>query len=182
VEGGADALVRAGHRPDVIVGDPRVMAEAALRSGAEVVIPADPDGHAPGAERIQDLGIDAIPFPAAGNAEDLALLLANENGASLVITVGVRATLPEFLDRGRAGSNPSTFLTRLKLGAKLIDGKAVAGLYRNRVSAGVVALLLVSAAVAMLAAVLASGVGGEYVDLATGWWRDLVDGIGELLP
>lgn len=174
VEAGADALTKAGHSPDLIVGDPRVMADATLRSGAQVVIPADPDGHAPGAERIQDLGLEAIPFAASSNAEDLALLLAGEHGASLVITVGVRATLHEFLDRGRSGSNPSTFLTRLKLGAALIDGKAVAELYRNRVSKGVVALLLVSAAIAVLAAVLVSGVGGEYADLVAQWWGDLV--------
>jgi uncharacterized membrane-anchored protein len=174
VEGGADALRKAGHRPDVIVGDPRGMAEATLRSGAEMVIPADPDGYAPGAERIQDLGVGAIPFPASGNAEDLALLLASENGASLVVTVGVRATLHEFLDRGRSGSNPSTFLTRLRLGCKLIDGKAVAALYRNRVSTGVVVLLLASALVAVLAAMAVSGVGGEYLDLVAGLWHDVV--------
>jgi len=182
VEAGADALVGAGHRPELIVGDPRVMADTTLRCGAEVVIPADPDGHAPGAERIQDFGLEAIPFPASSNAEDLALLLAGVNDASLVITVGVRATLHEFLDRGRSGSNPSTFLTRLKLGARLIDGKAVAQLYRDRVSAGVVALLLASAVIAVVAAVMVSGVGGEYAELAVELWRNLTDWVKGLLP
>ncbi len=175
VDGGAQALRKAGHRPDVIVGDPRNLDEATLKCGAQVVVPADADGHAPGLERIQDLGIGAVAFPGSANAEDLALLLANEHGAALVITIGVRAGLTEFLDRGRSGSNPSTFLTRLKLGATLMDGKAVAALYRNRISAGAVALLVVAALVAVVAALVVSGVGGNYVDLAVDLWNDVVD-------
>ena len=131
-----------------------------------IVVPADPDGHAPGIDRIRDMGVDAVTFPASSNAEDLALLLAHEHGAALVVTVGVRAGLHEFLDRGRSGSNPSTFLTRLKLGGTIVDARAVAALYRNRVSAGAVALLLVAALVAILAALLVSGIGGNYVDVA----------------
>lgn len=175
VDGGAQSLRKAGHRPDLIVGDPRNLDEATLKCGAHVVVPADADGHAPGLERIQDLGIGAVAFPASANAEDLALLLANEHGASLVITVGVRAGLTEFLDRGRSGSNPSTFLTRLKLGASLMDGKAVAALYRHRISVWAVALLVVAALVAVTAAVLVSGVGGNYVDLTVDLWHDLVN-------
>lgn len=126
VDGGADALRAQGYDPDVIVGDPQAIEADTLKSGGEVVVPAQPDGHAPGVERIQDLGIGAVTFPASGNSEDLALLLADAHEASLVVTVGFQATLREFLDHGRAGSNPSTFLTRLKLGTKLVDGKAVA--------------------------------------------------------
>ena len=122
----------------MIVGDPDGLSTDTLRSGAEVVVPAHFDGHAPGLERVQDLGIGAVTFPASGNAEDLALLLADTHGADLVVTVGFQATLHEFLDRGRSGSNPSTFLTRLKLGSKVVDGKAVATLHRSRVSVGAV--------------------------------------------
>lgn len=175
VDGGAQALRKAGHRPDLIVGDPRNLDEATLKCGAHVVVPADSDGHAPGLERIQDLAIGAVAFPASSNPEDLALLLANEHGAALVITVGVRAGLTEFLDRGRSGSNPSTFLTRLKLGAGLIDGKAVAALYRHRVSALTVALLVAAAMIVLTVAVLVSGVGGTYVDVAADQWQDFVD-------
>lgn len=174
VEAGAEALRAAQLTPDLIVGDPRLLTEATLRCGAEVVIPADSDGFAAGAERIQDLGVDAIPFPASSSAEDLALLLAAQHGATLVITVGVRATLHEFLDRGRSGSNPSMFLTRLKLGATLIDGKAVAALYRDRVSMGAVLLLVLSAAVAVLAALLVSGLFGEYLEQLAELWRTVV--------
>lgn len=180
VDAGADTLHDAGYRPDVIVGDPDGIGTATLRAGAEVVVPAHTDGHAPGLERIQDLGIGAVTFPADGNAEDLALLLAEAHGASLVVTVGVRAGLREFLDRGRSGSNPSTFLTRLKLGDKIVDGRAVATLHRGRVSTGVVVLLVLAAVVAMVAALAVSGVGRVYADVvvdafasAVGWVKGL---------
>lgn len=164
----ADTMYARGYRPDVIVGDPDRIATDTLCCGAEVVIPAAMDGHAPGLERIQDLGIGAVTFPASGNAEDLALLLADTHGASLVVTIGFQATLAEFLDRGRSGSNPSTFLTRLKLGARLVDGTALATLHPSRVSTTAVGLLLLAALLAVVIALAVSGLGGTYLD----WLRD----------
>jgi uncharacterized membrane-anchored protein len=163
VESGADTLQAAGYAPDLIVGDPDGIRTETLKGGAEVVVPAHTDGHAPGLERIQDLGIGAVTFPASGNAEDLALLLADAHGASLVVTVGTQATLAEFLDRGRSGSNPSTFLTRLKLGTRLVDGKAVATLHRARVSFWAVLLLVIAAVFAILTAVAVSDIGHVYL-------------------
>jgi uncharacterized membrane-anchored protein len=171
VDSGADTLHDRGYRPDLIVGDPDRLSTDTLRSGAEVVVPAYLDGHAPGLERVQDLGIGAVTFPASGNAEDLALLLADTHGASLVVTVGFQATLSEFLDRGRSGSNPSTFLTRLKLGSKIVDGKAVATLHRSRVSLGAVVVLVLAAFVAVAVALAVSGVGGAYTDWAVDTWH-----------
>ncbi|WP_156754963.1 putative cytokinetic ring protein SteA [Actinokineospora pegani] len=181
VDGGADTLLKAGHRLDVIVGDPDGISTEALRSGAEVVVPAQHDGHAPGLRRVQDLGIGAVTFPASGNAEDLALLLADAHGADLVVTVGFQATLREFLDRGRSGSNPSTFLTRLKLGSKLVDAKAVATLHRSRVSPAAVLLLVVAALVAIAAAVAVSGVAAAYTDWAVEAGNSVVTWIKGLL-
>jgi uncharacterized membrane-anchored protein len=174
VDGGADTLHHKGYRPHVIVGDPDRLSTETLRSGAEVVVPAHLDGHAPGLERVQDLGIGAVTFPASGNAEDLALLLADTHGASLVVTVGFQATLSEFLDRGRSGSNPSTFLTRLKLGSKIVDGKAVATLHRSRVSLGAVVVLVLAALIAVAVAVAVSGVGGAYAGWAVDTWHSFV--------
>jgi uncharacterized membrane-anchored protein len=174
VEAGADTLYAAGYRPHLIVGDPDHINITTLKSAAEVVVPAYPDGHAPGLELIQDLGIGGVTFPAVSNPEDLALLLADAHGASLVITVGFQATLHEFLDRGRSGSNPSTFLTRLRLGGKLVDGKAVAALYRGRVSAGAVLVMVLAVALAVAAALLVSDVGGVYAALVGEIWDDVV--------
>jgi uncharacterized membrane-anchored protein len=174
VESGADTLRAAGYQPHVIVGDPDGIRTETLTCGAEVVVPAHADGHAAGLERVQDLGIGAVTFPASGNAEDLALLLADTHGAVLVVTVGSQATLAEFLDRGRSGSNPSTFLTRLKLGSRLVDGKAVATLHRARVSTGAVLLLVLAVAVAVVAAVAVSDAGQVYLHWITGAYHTVL--------
>lgn len=163
VESGADVLREAGHKPDIIVGDPDIISTETLKCGAELVIPAHLDGHAPGLERIQDLGIGAVTFPASGNPEDLALLLADAHKASLVVTVGFHATLGEFLDSGRSGSNPSTFLTRLRMGSKIIDGRAVATLQRSRTPTSAVALLIVSVLLVAVVALLVSGLGTAFM-------------------
>ena len=159
VGAGADALLAAGHRPDLIVGNPAEVSEEALTCGADVVVPAFTDGHAPGLHRVQDLGAGAVTFLSSANPEDLALLLAHHHGASMIITVGLSATMGEFLDRGRSGSNASTFLTRLQTGGTVVDARVVAALYRNRISGWLVALLLVAAASAVVAALLVSAAG-----------------------
>lgn len=173
VDGGADALRAAGHNPHVIVADPDTLATDILRSGAEVVIPADLDGHAPGLERIQDIGVGAVTFPASGNAEDLALLIAEAHGATLVVTVGFQATLTEFLDRGRSGSNPSTFLTRLKLGSRLVDGRAVATLHRSRVPFTAVLLLVLAVLLVGAVALTLSDAGRVYLAWVLGAARHI---------
>jgi uncharacterized membrane-anchored protein len=173
VGAGADALLAAGHRPQLVVGDPAEVSVGALTCGADVVVPAFPDGHAPGLHRVQDLGASAVTFPSSANPEDLALLLAAHHGASVVVTVGLSASMAEFLDRGRSGSNASTFLTRLQLGGALVDGRVVAALYRSRVSAGA-ALLLVAAAVAAVAAVLLVSDAGDAVLV---WARQVLDAV-----
>jgi uncharacterized membrane-anchored protein len=159
VGAGADALLAAGHRPDLIVGNPAEVSNEALTCGADVVVPAFTDGHAPGLHRVQDLGAGAVTFPSSANPEDLALLLAHHHGASMIITVGLSASMAEFLDRGRSGSNASTFLTRLQTGGQVVDGRVVAALYRNRISGAVVLLLLLAALVAVVVALLVSHLG-----------------------
>ncbi|MFE7745833.1 putative cytokinetic ring protein SteA [Nocardia sp. NPDC057455] len=170
---GADTLRRRGYRPDVIVGDPEEITTATMKCGAEVILPADTDGHAKGLERIQDLGIGATTFPSSGSAADLALLLADHHGAALIVTAGAPASLDDFFDRGRRDSNPATFLTRLKVGTKLMDAKAVATLYRNRVTGVAVALVVLAALVAVIVVLLASNSGGDVVDWGVDTWNRL---------
>ena len=159
VGAGADALLAAGHRPHLIVGNPAEVSDEALTCGADVVVPAFTDGHAPGLHRVQDLGAGAVTFPSSANPEDLALLLAHHHGASMIVIVGLSASMTEFLDRGRSGSNASTFLTRLQAGATVVDGRVVDALHRNRISGWVAVLLLVAAAVAVIGALLVSRAG-----------------------
>ncbi|MGH3961609.1 putative cytokinetic ring protein SteA [Mycobacterium sp.] len=146
---GAEVLRKAGYRPQIIVGDPSQLGTDVLKCGAQVVVPADADGHAPGLERIQDLGVGAMTFPAASSPIDLALLLADHHGAALLVTAGHSANIETFFDRTRQHSNPSTFLTRLRVGEKLVDAKAVATLYRNRISTGAIALLVLTMLIAV---------------------------------
>jgi uncharacterized membrane-anchored protein len=171
VGAGADVLRKAGYRPQLIVGDPDKMSADVLRCGAQVVLPADADGHAAGLDRIQDLGVGAMTFPAAGSATDLALLLADHHGAALIVTVGHAATIEEFFDRTRAQSNPSTFLTRLKVGHKLVDAKAVATLYRSRVSGAAIAMLVLAMLVAIIVALWVSRTDHAVLDWVAAYWN-----------
>jgi uncharacterized membrane-anchored protein len=179
VDGGADALVESGYTPDLIIGDMDSVTDDVLRCGAEVVVHAYPDGHAPGLDRVNQLGIAALTFPAAATSEDLAMLLADEKGASLIVAVGTHANLVEFLDKGRGGM-ASTFLTRLKVGGKLVDAKGVSRLYRQNISGSALLLLVLSAIAAMASAVAVSTVGKAYLAVVSEWWDNLVFQLGHL--
>ncbi len=178
VGGGADALLKAGHRPDLVLGDPTDMSVESLTCGAELVVPAFADGHAPGLHRVQDLGVRAVTFPSTANPEDLALLLAAHENAAMVVTVGLSATMAEFLDRGRSGSNASTFLTRLQLGGALVDGRVIATLYRSRISRGAVLLLVCAVLAAVVAALLVSAAGDAVLAAAVQLWQGAVAAVG----
>jgi uncharacterized membrane-anchored protein len=159
VDGGADALIEARHRPDLIVGDMDSVSDDALRCGAEIVVHAYRDGRAPGLDRVRELGVEPVVFPATGTSEDVAMLLADDKGASLIVAVGTHATLVEFLDKGRHGM-ASTFLTRLRVGGKLVDAKGVSRLYRARISVLSLVLML-GVGLLALGAALWSTAGGR---------------------
>jgi uncharacterized membrane-anchored protein len=179
VDGGADALVESGYAPDMIIGDMDSVTDDVLRCGAEIVVHAYPDGRAPGLARVHGLGVAAVTFPAAATSEDLAMLLADEKGASLIVAVGTHANLVEFLDKGRGGM-ASTFLTRLKVGGKLVDAKGVSRLYRQNISGSSLLLLVLAAVAAMASAVAVSTVGKAYLAVVSEWWDNLVFQLGQL--
>jgi len=179
VDGGADALLEAGYTPDLIIGDMDSVTDDALGCGAEIIVHAYPDGRAPGLARVEELGVPAQLFPAAATSEDLAMLLADEKGASLIVAVGTHATLVEFLDKGRGGM-ASTFLTRLKVGGKLVDAKGVSRLYRQSISASSLLLLVLAAVAAMASAVAVSTVGKAYLAVLAEWWDNLMFQVGNL--
>ncbi len=128
VDGGANGVLEAGMKPDVILGDMDSASDEALRCGAELIVHAYPDGRAPGQERLREAGLTHQIVPAAGTSEDVAMLMAHEKGATLIVSVGAHFNLIEFLDRKRGGMS-STFLTRLKIGERLVDAKGVSRLY-----------------------------------------------------
>jgi uncharacterized membrane-anchored protein len=155
VDGGADAILEAGWKPDLIVGDMDSVSDRALRSGAELVVHAYRDGEAPGAARLDRLGIPHHVVSVPGISEDTAFLLAYEKGAKLIVAVGTHFNLVEFLERDRAGMS-STFVTRLKVGEILVDEKGVSRLVSPRAGLWPLVLLSFAGLGALLAAILAS--------------------------
>jgi uncharacterized membrane-anchored protein len=179
VDGGADALVENGYAPDLIVGDMDSVNDDTLRSGAEVVVHAYRDGRAPGSERLERLGVDSIEFPATGTSEDVAMLLADSKGASLIVAVGTHNSLVEFLDKGRSGM-ASTFITRLRVGSKLVDAKGVGRLYRSRVSTVQVVSLIVAGLFALGVALYAIGADDVLWSILRARWNEIYFKIREL--
>ena len=155
VDGGADALLEIGLKPHVIVGDFDSVSDAALRSGAELLVHAYTDGRAPGSDRLRALGLPFATVAAPGISEDIALLLAHERGAELIVAVGTHFNLVEFMERNRAGM-ASTFVTRLKVGESLVDAKGVSRLVSPRVGVWPLVTFAVAGLTAVVVAVLVS--------------------------
>ncbi|NLZ92904.1 MAG: hypothetical protein GX922_02620 [Firmicutes bacterium] len=155
VDGGADALVEFGYTPDLVVGDMDSVSDFALKKSKELVVHAYPNGKAPGMTRINQLGLTAKTMEAPGTSEDIALLLAYENGARLIAAIGTHSNMIDFLEKGRKGM-ASTFLVRLKVGSRLVDARGVSQLYRSQVSGRSLVLLAVAAAIPVLALALAN--------------------------
>ena len=174
VDGGADALREVGLAPDVIIGDFDSVSDGALRGRAELVVHAYPDGNAPGAERLRRAGLPFHTVSAPGISEDLALQLAFEKGATLIVAVGTHFNLVEFLERDRAGM-ASTFVTRLKVGESLVDAKGVSRLVSRRIGVWPVAVFAVTGIAAIVVAVLASPALRNVIQSTT---RAIANGVG----
>jgi uncharacterized membrane-anchored protein len=155
VDGGGDALLDAGMKPDVIIGDMDSASDRVLGCGAELVVHAYGDGDAPGRERLERLGLPHKVLPAPGTSQDVAMLLAFERGAKLIVSVGSHFNLTEFLGKDRAGMS-STFLTRLRVGEILVDTKGVSRLYTPAPSRTQVLMLLLVALATVVIVVLSS--------------------------
>jgi uncharacterized membrane-anchored protein len=176
VDGGADALLAAGYRPHLIVGDMDSVSDRALTCGAEIVVHAYPDGRAPGLARVEALGLKSVLCPATGTSEDVALLLSDEAGARLIVAVGMRFTLVEFLDKGRPGM-ASAILTRMRVGDKIVEPKGVSRLYQSRVSTWWLVMLVLAAVAAIIVALGFTPVGHiimRFIGLRLTWfWHSL---------
>lgn len=164
VDGGANAIIEEGFKPDMIVGDMDSASDATLRSGAELVVHAYPDGRAPGRELLDSLALEHKVVPAPGTSQDVAMLIAGEKGASLIVSVGSQFNLVEFLDKNRRGMS-STFLTRLRLGEKIVDAKGVSRLYRPSPGISPAVIVLAAGLVAFVIVVLVTPALREVFDL-----------------
>jgi uncharacterized membrane-anchored protein len=164
VDGGADAILEAGYTPAMVVGDMDSVTDRALTCGAEIVVHAYRDGKAPGLERVRRLGLEPVVFSATGTSEDVAMLLADDKGASVIVAVGTHNTLVEFLDKGRSGM-ASTWLTRLRVGGKLVDAKGVSRLYRQRISNTQLSVLALAGLLALAVALYSTDAGQVFYGL-----------------
>jgi uncharacterized membrane-anchored protein len=177
VDGGADALLEVGLKPDLIVGDFDSVTEEALHGGAQLIVQAYPGGSAPGAARLEGLGLEYLTVEGGGTSEDLAMLLAHEKGAELIVAVGSHNSMVEFLDKGRAGM-ASTFLTRLRVGPILVDAKGVSRLYQGRIRKRDMTFFLLSAVLCFVVVlfVLTPDVFRDSVNfILRDFWRSLTD-------
>jgi uncharacterized membrane-anchored protein len=164
VDGGADAVLSEGFTPHMIVGDMDSASDTALRCGAELVVHAYPDGRAPGRERLDRLGLAYKVVPAPATSEDVAMLIAAEKGAELIVAVGSHFNLVEFLDKARSGMS-STFLTRLRVGEILVDAKGVSRLYRPSPGRGPLIVVTLAALLVLVVVVATSQTLGQFLDL-----------------
>ncbi|MDO9556791.1 MAG: putative cytokinetic ring protein SteA [Coriobacteriia bacterium] len=164
VDGGADAIMEVGFKPDIIVGDMDSVTDTALTSGAELIVHAYADGRCPGMARLHELGVDGITWPLSATSEDLALLLAHEAGADLIVAVGTHANLVEYLDKGRKGM-ASSFLVRLKVGPRLVDAKGVSRLWRATVKPSQLVYLVAAALTVVTTIILISPPARDFVML-----------------
>ncbi|MDP7067558.1 MAG: putative cytokinetic ring protein SteA [Acidimicrobiales bacterium] len=144
VDGGADALLEVGLTPDLIVGDFDSVSRDALTSGAQLLVHAYPGGEAPGSTRLDRLGVDYGVVEGLGTSEDIAMRIAFEKRAELIVLVGSHTSMADFFDKGRRGM-ASTFLTRMKVSSILVDAKGVGRLYRTQVRKRDLGLLILSA-------------------------------------
>jgi uncharacterized membrane-anchored protein len=172
VDGGADALLEVGAVPDMIIGDFDSVSENALRCGAQLIVHGYTDGRAPGSKRLDDLGLPYSVFSAPGTSEDVAMLLAYEKGAELMVAVGTHNSMVEFLDKGRSGM-ASTILVRMKVGDALVDAKGVSRLYRTSVRTSDLVWMILAAIFTLAVALMLS----EPVRLVLrAFWRSLISG------
>jgi uncharacterized membrane-anchored protein len=170
VDGGADALLEVGVVPDLIIGDFDSVSERALRCGAQLIVHGYVDGRAPGAKRLDDMGLPYTVFASAGTSEDIAMLLAYEKGAELMVAVGTHNSMVEFLDKGRPGM-ASTFLVRMKVGDRLVDAKGVSRLYQQSVRTRDLLWMILAAVFTLAVALMLS----EPVRLVLrAFWRSLI--------
>jgi uncharacterized membrane-anchored protein len=164
VDGGVHAVLKEGLKPDIVLGDMDSASAEALRCGAELIVHGYPDGTAPGSARLDELGLEHTVIPAPGTSEDVAMLLAFEKGAKLIVSVGAHFNLVEFLDKQRSGMS-STFLTRLRIGEILVDAKGVSRLYNPGLSISSMALFAAAFAVLLVIVVVTTPALGDFFDL-----------------
>lgn len=164
VDRGADAILEAGYTPDLIIGDLDAVSDAAVNTTAELLVhPRDGVGD-DGIARLDRADLDYLVLDAPGSNEDVALLISDSLGAQLIVAVGAKDTFADLTDSAR-DDMATTFLTRLRVGSKLIDAKGVALLYRRSVGSWQLLILAAAGLLAVFAALFATAAGQTLIGL-----------------
>ncbi len=175
---GLEVARAAGLSPDVVVLDSHteeLPAARSLRAARDVVVTEPPGAARAGTstDRFDKVGVRTVAMQTTAAPADAALLLADGAGARPIVGVGLRGTIEEFLDSNRDGLG-SGYVTRLKVGPKLVDATAVPMLYSGQLRARHAYLVLLIGLVAVAAAIATTQVGH-------GWALDLRDQLQQLL-
>lgn len=176
VAGGAELLISAGLRPHLLVGRGDDFSGRMIERSGEVVI-VSPSGRLDRPEQFEAHGRQPVIFTATGTPDNLAVLLADQNEAAVIVLVGGPTRLVDLVD-GDTADAAGTFIARLRAGSRVVDAQAVRWFARQRLSWFTPLLLLVAGIVAVVAAVATTPLGHEWLapvaDRVTSWTEGLL--------
>jgi uncharacterized membrane-anchored protein len=164
VDDGADLLLERGLRPDVVVGQPEALSDAAVRVARDVVVPHE----SPGRSRLEAHGVQPVSFRAAAASEDMALLVVAAQEPALVVAAGLPLSVEHLLDRGRE-AGAAGLLTRLHVGDRLVSPVAAAELSPASALWPAVLLLLVAVVALVLTVLTVTPSGLDLGRMASRW-------------
>ena len=177
VDGGADVALKARLSLDLVVGDAELMSEKAIRKARSFIVRVGGDGLAPGADRLDRMGIVYERVSMAGTSVDAALVVAAHSNARAVVTVGMTYGEAELVDAGRALVAPA-FFSRLAVGSRLIGAQAVAATFRPRPRGWTLVLLALVAVALMGVALWSTPWGNDLLHPVTSFFVSLMHSVG----
>lgn len=177
VDGGADVALKARLSLDLVVGDAELMSEKAIRKARSFIVRVGGDGLAPGADRLDRMGVVYDRIAMAGTSLDAALVVAAHSSAPAVVTAGVSYGEAELVDAGRSLVAPA-FFSRLAVGSRLIGAQAVAATFRPRPRGWMLVLLAVVALALMGVALWSTPWGNDLLHPVTSFFVSLMHSAG----
>lgn len=165
----ADAAREAGFKPTIVVGDLSDVSDQTIRGAADLIVTTGAEGSSGGLLRIDRMGLARTVVNTTVRPQDLALLIADQADARVIVLAGADRTLTSMLDSGQTAA-AADFVTRLRVGSRLHDAEAVARMHRPRISGWLVALLLLVSVMALGVAAWLTPTGHDLID-------DLLDSV-----
>ena len=181
VDEAADTARDLGYKPTVVVGSLTAVSDEAIREAQDVVVCMDGDGATSGLARVDRMGVARTPVTTAVRPHELALLMADEAGARVIVAAGTDRTLVSMLDSGRTTA-AADFVTRLRVGSRLLDADAVAAMHRPRIAGWLVALMLLVALVTLGVAAWLTPTGNDAINNLNETVTDVINDVRGTTP